>query len=582
MIRSVVDWCVSTVSPAAGVRRAYARKVLRQYKAGESNRLTAHQRPKNQSANSELQGPSGADSARAWARMLVRDNPYAWAALESIVSEVIGTGFGLQSALEDGQGQDQFDTNDARDKTWAEWCEVCDYNGELTFDEIQILAFKEVVEAGECLIRYRPVTPEHKGILRSVPLAMELIEADRLASDHDSYRISRNMKGTRVTRGVEMDEDGHVIAYYIYPSHPTEPNAYARTPERVLAHEIKHLFRKDRVGQSRGVTWFAPIVEVLRSLGVFIDNELQASAVASCFTVAIETETPLESLQPPTTDSDTSDSDGNQYEFLQPGMVIPLSKGEKIQTANPGRPNVNAGPWIDLMVQGIAAGTGTSYEAVSKNFSRTSYSSSRTSKLENRPRFRRWQNYWDSHVCVGTWDRFCNAAAQAGRKEFPTMTELLSDRRGSAPVEIMKPEWEWVDILAEQKANASAVAEHQKSGTDVAAAMGRRYRRVQKKIAQEKLYRKQLGEKLGVDMTTASEAAAKQAEGQGNQANAMAAKAIKGEVAAEPSVTQALQDIYLSVGKVISAEAAQKIIEMEYPEMLDIDLGNPEELAVED
>jgi capsid protein len=86
------------------------------------------------------------------------------------------------------------------------------------------------------------------------------------------------------------------------------------------------------------VTWFAPVVSWLRDLGVYVDNELQASAVASCFTVAITNDgMPGDPLLPPSGE-DTVDKDGNQYEFLQPGMIMRLQPGESVASANPRRP----------------------------------------------------------------------------------------------------------------------------------------------------------------------------------------------------------------------------------------------------
>lgn len=105
-----------------------------------------------------------------------------------------------------------------------------------------------------------------------------------------------------------------------------------------------------------------------------------------------------------------------------------------------------------------------------------------------------------------THDRFCTAAARVGREEFPTMVELLDDRRKYAPVDIQTPEWEWVDVQAEQASSEAAVAAHQRCGTDVAGSMGKNYRRTQKKIAQEKALRMKLGDQFGVDMRTAAEA----------------------------------------------------------------------------
>ena len=91
-----------------------------------------------------------------------------------------------------------------------------------------------------------------------------------------------------------------------------------------------------------------------------------------------------------------------------------LRPNESIEAANPGRPNSASEPWISLMLRGIAVGTGLSYEIVARDYSKTSYSSSRTSQLEDRRRFRRWQHYLLNHFCQPIWDAFCDAAAISG------------------------------------------------------------------------------------------------------------------------------------------------------------------------
>ena len=135
------------------------------------------------------------------------------------------------------------------------------------------------------------------------------------------------------------------------------------------------------------MTWFAPVVSWLRDLGVYVENELQASAVASCFGVAIKTEGSCPGLSGESTEPDSVDDNGNSFEYLEPAMVARLRPGESIESINPGRPNSASEPWINLMLRGIAVGTGLSYEVVARDYSKTNYSSSRTSQLEDRRRF---------------------------------------------------------------------------------------------------------------------------------------------------------------------------------------------------
>jgi lambda family phage portal protein len=341
-------------------------------------------------------------------------------------------------------------------------------------------------------------------------LALELIEADRLAGDKDTYASRLAKSGeNRITRGVELDRYGKPVAYWIYPDHPLQPYTFDRTPERIPAGEIIHLFRRDRVGQSRGVSWFAPVLSWLRDLGIYVDNELQASAVASCFTVAIKSETPVGSLIDPD-GGDATDSAGNQYEQVSPGMVMRLNPNEDVVGLNPGRPNSASEPWIGLMLRAIAVGTGLSYEIVARDYSQTNYSSNRASQLEDRRRFRRIQAYLQHHLCQPVWDAFCEQAALAGVDGFPSSTELLDDRRKYAPVEWQTPEWEWVDPTSEQSAAQSAIDSFMSTYQTELGSRGRSWRTVFYQRAKEDKLRKRLGllkegeQQMEADVATAT------------------------------------------------------------------------------
>ena len=492
MLARVLDSIVAAVNPKRGLQRQQARRLLRAYAGAEANRLTNYAKPRNLAADTELGGPFGADAMRAWARKLVRDNAYAWGVVDTIVSSVVGCGITAQSMFETPEGEDIEDVNWMRDETWQAWCEVADINGQYTFEEMQRIAQREIVEAGEVLI-HLVTTPsnEYRGVSRPVPFALELIEADRLAGDKDTYAIARE-GDLRIVRGVELDELGKPVAYYIYQDHPNAPYAWNRTPVRIEARNVIHLFRRDRIGQSRGVSWFAPVMSWMRDLGVYVDNEIQASAVASCFGVAIKTEGPIGGLLPPSGE-DSVDSAGNSFDYLEPAMVVRLNPGESVESINPGRPNSASEPWIALMLRGIAVGTGLSYEVVARDYSKTNYSSSRTSQLEDRRRFRCWQQYLLNHMCQPIWDRFCEAAALAGREEFPTMAELLENRRKYTAVEWQTQEWEWVDPQAEQAASQASIDALQSTYQVELGNRGRNWRQVFYQRAKEEQLKRQLG-----------------------------------------------------------------------------------------
>lgn len=564
---NLLDRAISYFSPTTGLKRAHARRVLRSYQGAESSRLTNHKKPRNLSADQELLGPFGADSVRAWARSLVRDNAYAYNVLDTIVCNVVGSeGITPQSIYETEEGDDVEDVNDTRDAFWANWCEVCDINGKLNFIEIQRLCMREIVEAGEVLVRLVKTSgTTYRGINRPVSLALEVIEADRLSLERDTYKASGvRESGNRIVRGVEIDDLGKPVAYWIYKQHPNSPYIVGnQTPERVPAKEILHLFRMDRVGQTRGVSWFAPAMGWMRDLGVYVDNELQASAVASCFTAAIKTDTPAGSLLAPQGE-DTIDQNSNSLEYLEPGLIARLRPGESIEAVNPGRPNASAEPWIRLMLRGICAGTGTSYESISKDFSNTSYSSSRTSKLDDRPRYRSYQNYLIAHFCYPIWDAFCDAAAIGGIENFPTSTELLTDRRKVAPVEWQTPEWEWVDPQSEQAAATSSLDMFMSTYQDELGSRGRSWRATFYQAKKERDLRMRLG--LLTEREITAQMMAKQTEASAPQDAQAPSTADVASLALNGAQVTSLVDVITQVGTgAMPKKTAKPVLKAAFP-----------------
>jgi lambda family phage portal protein len=496
MIERIIDNIYKTVAPRRALQRMQARKIMREYDGARPNRMNAYADPKNHSAQVEQQGPFGADALRAWARKLVRDNAYAFGIIDTIVSSVIGEGIKVESMCDGYRGMDEDEVNDLRNKVWQEWCENCELTGQFNFDQLQMICQREMCEAGEVLVHLVTLpSKRHNGIYRPVPFALELIEADRLASDRDTYQIMRDREGLQIVRGVEMDHNGTPLAYWIYPAHPDSGYAYETTPIRIPASKIIHLFKRDRIGQSRGVTWFAPAIESLRTMGVYLENELQASAVASCFTMAIKTDgDQTGGLLPPSYESgNNTDEAGNSYDYLQAGMIMRLRPNESVESVNPTRPNTGAGAWINTILRQVAVGVGLSYETVARDYSQTNYSSNRASQLEDRRRFRRWQSYLCGDLLQPVWDEFFNHCAMIDKRGFPTMAELLDNRRKYTNVEFQPPRWEWVDPSTEQSSSEASIKAFQSTYQDELSGRGANWKRVFEQRAREEKLLKKLG-----------------------------------------------------------------------------------------
>lgn len=473
MIGELVDSVISVFAPATAARRAHARAVYqkttkRYYEAARQDRTTNPWSAGAASADRTLAGK--ADVTRNRVRDLVRNNAYARGAVDAIVANVVGCGITPKPAIRDDQ-----DRNDAILVKWNQWCEQADITKHLHFCEMQALAIRECVEAGEMLVNRINLEPDHLG---NVPLALEMIEAERFASDTDLYRQTRAIQ---IRRGVEVNAHGEPIAYWLYPTNPSDLGySGVSEPERHDSADYLHIFRQDRIGQTRGISWLAPAVLRLRDLEMYLENELQASAVAACFGVVIKTIDSGNSWGALNTPDgqESTDSNSDRLERLQPGIVSHLMPGEDIEVVNPMRPNAAADAFLAVMLRSIGVACGLSYELISRDYSRANYSSIRSGSLEDQRRFRPIQKFLIWRMCqpiYRTWFRQAVLAKESGQRGldmFPTLGEYIESPEEWTRCNWRAPGWDWVDPLKDVQAAAIEVKEGFRSRGDIIEANG--------------------------------------------------------------------------------------------------------------
>lgn len=517
MIGEWLDHFVSVFAPGVAAQRAMLRSRYRQvsqraYEAARDSRRTAGWTGAlSQSADKTLYGD--AEKTRNRVRDLVRNNAYARGAVDAIVSNIVGTGIVPRPMLEDRKRSDKILAK------WNAWCETADVTGRLHFYEMQSLALREVIEAGEDLTKF--VQEAQPDPIRKNSLYLELIESERMAVENDSTIFAqRKAQGqNEIRRGVELDGRGRPVAYHLYKQNPFGNTANIEAPERVEAKDILHLFRQDRIGQTRGISWLAPAVMWLRDLGVYVDNEIQASTVASCFSVVVKTIDSGDSwseLQTPD-GQESSDRDGNRFERLQPGLVTHLMPGEDVTPINTTRPNATADVWVSLMLRSIAVSCGLSYELVSRDYSRTTYSANRASALEDRRRFRPFQKFMVWHYCQPIYREWFRASVLAkeggarGLEMFPSLTEYVAAPEVWNACKWRTPGWEWVDPLKEGQADKLAVDNLFKSRGDVIESANSDLTETWQELAEEAELAEELGLTLPMEASAATMATAEMA-----------------------------------------------------------------------
>lgn len=292
---------------------------------------------------------------RKRSRAAVRNDPYAFSAIDRRVSNLIGTGITPRARIRDA------DLRGALHDLWEDWTDEADADGLLDFYGLQALVARMVEEGGECFVRLRPRRPED-GL--AVPLQLQVLAPEFVPLD--KTETARN--GNRIKAGIEFDRLGRRVAYWMHRKHPGDAFDAGQYQQlvRVPAAEVLHIFEPTEAGQLRGVPRLAPVLLRLKSLDNYDDAVLFRQEVANLFAGFIRKPAQDSVIAPVdaiTGGTSQLDDDGfTPMVGLEPGSMQELLPGEEVEFSDPP----DAGnTYVDFMrqqLQAAAAGVGLPYE----------------------------------------------------------------------------------------------------------------------------------------------------------------------------------------------------------------------------
>lgn len=434
------------------------RRQRRAYQGARVSRLTADWVTSGTSADAEIK--SSIKALRNRARQLCRDNDYARQALRSIQNNVIGQGIKHQPQVRMQRGGKLDEAINARiSDAWRKWSHKsrCDVRGILGFHDMERLLCRSLAESGEVFVRLirRPFGDSR------VPFALQILEADYLIDDD----VPMAAAGNTVRMGIEVDEFERPVAYHFYTTHPGDTHqGYQRNSRsriRVPAEDVIHLFLPERPGQSRGVTWFASALMRLHMLQGYEEAEVvraRASSALMGFIQSPEGELVGDEVY-----------EGDRVSEFTPGVFKYLAPGESVTVPDLNAPDGQLEPFTRSMLRAVAAGIGTSFESISKNFSESNYSSSRLSLLEERDTYRVLQRYFVENFHQQVFEAWLEMAVLSGELDLPGY-EMNPDRYRAS--RWIPRSWEWVDPQKEVGAYKDAVRCGFKTLGDVISAQG--------------------------------------------------------------------------------------------------------------
>ena len=426
----------------------------RMYQAARASRLTSGWATSTTSADSEL--ISSLTQLRNRSRALVRDAAYAKRASVIVQNNVIGSGIGMQAQVMNSRDKLREDVNDAIEEAWRDWAcaEYCHTGGTLHFCDFERAVMSQVFEAGEAFVR------KHPRVFGGgeIPFALELIEAERIADEFMSpVPPGPAAAGAMVKMGIEVDRFGRPLAYWIRTRHPGELRAIQGETdklERVPADQIVHLRLVDRWPQTRGVPWLHAVARKLNDMDGYSEAEIIAARGAAQYLNWIETPEPDNPLATPV---DPSNPAGEKEIVTEPGMTLRGNPGEKFTSITPNRPNTALDPFMRYMLRECAAGVGTSYESLSRDYSQSNYSSSRLALLDDRDLWKMLQQWFLRNFRLPLHKEWLQMAVLSRAIEAIRIEEYATDPKKFEAV-LFKPRgWSWIDPAKEVAAYKEAI-----------------------------------------------------------------------------------------------------------------------------
>lgn len=378
--------------------------------ASLQNRELAMWQPASRSADREIIPQKNLADARV--RDVLRNDAYANSGQTIHKDNIVGGQFLLNSkpatkilfGKEDEKFEEEFQEEvEERFTLWAEstenWVDASRRN---SFTAMVRQAVGSYLATGEVLAIAEWARDE--AYLRPFNTCIRTIDIDRLSTPFDK-RGDKN-----VIAGVRIDSRHIPQGYYIRKAHPTdimsaESYQWSYVPKKLHwgRYQAIHLFDQQRPYQTRGISDMVAALKEMRQTKTFREVVLQNAVVNATFAASIESDLDTSSIFARLGGGNLGDENGfsevgdymgaylgavkrylgNSKEFQMGGVRIPhLPPGSKLQLRPAGQGGPLGTDFEQSLLRHIAASLGVSYEQLSRDYTRTNYSSARAAMTE--------------------------------------------------------------------------------------------------------------------------------------------------------------------------------------------------------
>lgn len=453
-------------------------------------------RPALRSADGDLLYEQGTLISRS--RDIERNSGIAKGAIQTLIDNVVGTGLRLNpqpNYLALGQTKEWAD--EWARNVYSQWigyadttaCDACDT---MIFDQMTAQIFRAQLHSDATIL---PLWLPDRG--DGWATKFQVFDSDRLSSPPISVESSR------LRAGVQMDEYGAPIGYWVRNTHPgdymlsgSDLGAFAWTfvPKYTAfgRRRFIHCYDKERPGQTRGRPVVSSILSNFKGLDRYTKAEIQAAVVNAMVAMVIQTPMDQESIEALFKDDPEAYMRQRREHAvsIESGSMLPLFPGDTMQSFTPSRPASGFGSFQENVGRIIALGYDMPYELLFKDFTKANYSSMRAAMLEAWRAFSRRRDDLGTQWADPAYALWLEEAINDGKVEG---ADFYENRAAYTRCKWIGPGRGWVDPVKEAVAVETRLLTRVSTLEAECAEQGKDWREVLDQIAVEEAYKKKLG-----------------------------------------------------------------------------------------
>lgn len=403
------------------IKRMVVNENRRMFEAANVHRLTTSWDSNNYTADQVIY--SQLTTLRARARQQARNNDYVARLIQILQNNVVGaTGFKARSQVTDYQEKPDKIVRKVIESGWQDYCE------EVDLVSFQHLIMASMITDGEAFVYFRD-TPDS--------VMPELIDPARIDVEYNRSENGINP----IIMGIEYNQYLKPVAYHVNDSyeksHPGTGENSGQNVERtrVPAENIAHLFKKNTVGQKRGIPWVAASLGRLFQLGRYEEAALTAARIGAA---------KMGFFRSDASDEYSGDEESGDMQLNAEAGTFENIGAMQFQAFDPSYPAGEFKTFMTQTLQGIASGLGVDYHTLGNDLSGVNYSSARVGMLETREYFKTIQGWMISGFLKPLFKRWLSTELFNQRltiKERPLNRGLFY----YLPVSFVGRRWDWVD-----------------------------------------------------------------------------------------------------------------------------------------